>query len=549
MNTIIAELVKNKKFLELTKSIEESKGPVEISGLTDVSGVAFISAIYENTKRPIMIITYNEIQAKKIAEDIKYFTEKVRVFPKKEIVTYDYIAESKDLPYERIETLNKIYDNKNLIIVTTIEAVEQKIISKKELYKNVLKFKIGQRCNLEELKQKLVDLGYVRYELIDGRGEFSVRGGIIDISISENTGVRIELWGDEIDSIRYFNIVSQRSTSQIENITIHPAHEFILEKSIDEVINQIRQNIYEGKKLEILENDIEEIKNGNYISKIDRYFNSFYSKQETILDYLSDKYIVFLDEVSKIKARSENIKNDNNNLTTALLEKDKIVPESIKNIVEYEDIQEILNHKQAIYIEKTDKKGNSNIEKYNFKYRDLNYFKSELDILINDINKFLDENKNIYILLDMKEKTEKIKKILEENQIQARIEENLNQTIVNKTGEKYVTIAVGKLSSGFEAYDLQQVVIVADELISTERKLKKHKREEFKQGEKVVFADLKVGDYVVHRNYGIGIYIGVNTITADGTTKDYIKIKYLDDDILYIPTNALDSIRKYVGGE
>ena len=279
MNTIIGELGKSHKFVDLVKNIENTKSPIEISGLTDVKETSIIAAINEFTKRPIIIITYNEIQARKIAENIKYFTdkEKVYIFPKKEILTYDYVAESKDLPYERIDVLNKIYDNKNIIVVTTIEAIEQKILSKTELYKNTLNFEIGKRCNIDEIKQKLVDLGYARYELIDARGEFSIRGGIIDISISDTTGVRIELWGDEVDSIRYFNIVSQRSTSQIDKIEIYPAHEFILEKSLENVCKNIESNVYEANKQQIVEKDIEEIKNGNYLSKVDRYFNSFYS--------------------------------------------------------------------------------------------------------------------------------------------------------------------------------------------------------------------------------------------------------------------------------
>ena len=549
MNTIIGELGRSPKFVDLIKSIENKTSPIEISGLTDVAEASVIAGINEYTKKPIFVVTYNEIQAKQLAENIKYFTDKVSFFPKKEILVYDYIAESKDLPYERIEILNKIYEEKNVIIVTTIEAIEQKLISKNSLYKNTLKFKIGEKCNLEEIKRKLVDLGYARYELIDGRGEFSIRGDIIDISIDDKTGVRIELWGDEIDSIRYFNIVSQRSTSQADKIKIFPAHEYILESPIDEVCENIQKNIYEGSRANVLESDIEEIKNGNYISKIDKYFNSFYKKQETILDYLSSKYLVFTDEINKIKTRDKNLSQDNERLIKALIEKEKIVPQSLENVENFENIEQKLQKKQTIFIEKLNNRSNYNIEKYHLNYRQLNYYKSGIDLLITDINKFKEDNKKIYILVDMKEKVSKMQKLLEENKIVARYEENLNQTIISKNEKSDVVITVGKLTEGFESYDLGQIVIVADELITADKRKRKYKSEEFKQAEKLVFADLKVGDYVVHRNYGIGIYIGVNTITADGTTKDYIKIKYLNDDILYIPTNALDSIRKYVGGE
>ena len=549
MNTIIGELGKSPKFVSLVKNIEDTKSPIEISGLTDVAETSIIAGINEFTKRPILLVTYNEVQARKLAENIKYFSDKVYVFPKKEILTYDYVAESKDLPYERIDVLNKIYDNKNIIVVTTIEAIEQKVLAKAELYKNTLNFEIGKRCNIDEIKQKLVDLGYARYELIDARGEFSVRGGIIDISISDTTGVRIELWGDEVDSIRYFNIVSQRSTSQIEKIEIYPAHEFILEKPLEDVCKNIESNVYESNKQQIAEKDIEEIKNGNYLSKVDRYFNSFYSNQETLLNYLDERYIVFVDEQNKIEARSLNIKEDTERLVKALIEKEKIVPESLLNTATLEDTKIALASKKVIYVEKLNTTSKSNIEKFNLKYRQLNYYKSGIDLFINDIKNFQKDNKKIYVVVDMKEKANKIEKLLSENDISSRIEEDLNQTIITKNTQNNVVITIGKLSEGFESYDLEQIVIVANELVEADRRKRKYKSEEFKQGEKVVFADLKVGDYVVHKNYGIGIYIGVNTITADGTTKDYIKLKYAGDDVLYIPTDALDSIRKYVGGE
>ena len=181
MNTIIGKLGKSPKFVDLIKQIENKKSPISISGLIGVGGIGLVAGINEYSKKPLCIVTYNEIQAKRIQEDISYFTDKTVLFPKKEVVTYDYIAESKDLPYERIEALNQITSKKNLIVVTTIEALMQKLPAKEVLYKNSIDFKIGDIKNLEEIKKKLVDLGYVRYDLIDGKGEFSVRGDILDI--------------------------------------------------------------------------------------------------------------------------------------------------------------------------------------------------------------------------------------------------------------------------------------------------------------------------------------------------------------------------------
>ena len=548
MNLILKELEKSSKYNDFIKNLENKKSPIAISGLTGVAEASIIAKCLEQTKRPIFIITYNEIQAQALVNDLKFFTEDVAYLPKKEIITYDYVAESKNLPYERIEILNKIYKKQKLIIVTSVETIKQKIISKDTLYKNVLKFKVGDRCDLEVLKQKLVDLGYQRFDLIDGRGEFSVRGGIIDISTTESTGIRIELWGDEIDSIRHFNIISQRSIDNIEKIEIFPAHEYILETSIEKVAKNISNNVYPENISEKVENDLEKIRNGEYISKIDRYFNSFYGKQETVLEYIDDKYLVFVDEFNKVIQRSENIEQDNENTIKALMEKERIIPDSLKNYVATENLQSNIEKYQTIYLDKLDDRIKNGIERYDFKYKELNYFKSGIDLFINDINNFKKQEKKVYIVVDTKEKADKMEKLLAEYDILSIYYEKLNKTIINQDANT-VIITLGKISKGFYSIDLNQVVMVASDLVDGTRTIKKRKSETFKQGEKVVFADLKVGDYVVHRRYGIGIYIGVNTITADGTTRDYLKLKYSGDDILYIPTNSLDEIRKYVGGE
>ena len=548
MNKIIGELGKSNKFVDLSNQIENKKSPISISGLTDVGMVELLSAINQYNKKPILLITYNEIQAKQILEIIENFEkEKAVLFPKKEIVTYDFVAESKDLPYERIETLNKIKDKKNLIVVTTIEALMQKLPPKEILFKNILEFKVGDIYNLEELKKTLVNLGYSRCEFIEGRGQFSVRGGIVDISINENLGVRIEFWGDEVDSIRNFNITSQRSINTLDKIKIYPAHEFVLDNSIEEICKKITKKLTEEKQEEILEQDIEQIKAGNYISKIDKYFNEFYDKQSTLLEYLNDNYLIILDEISKIEARQRNISQDNSNLMKNLIEKEKIVPEALKNITSI-DLNQLENEKSVIYFEKQDIVTNRQAEKYTFNYRQINYYKSEIENLFEDIKRWNKEQKSIYVMVSTKEKAKKLKEILEKEEIACTIDEKLDKTIIVKSTEKIVTITIGKLPNGFENFEINQVVVSADELIEGKKK-KTFANKAYKEGEKVVFADLEIGDYVVHKNYGIGIFVGVNTITADGTTKDYIKLKYKNDAILYVPTSQLDSIRKYVGGD
>ena len=548
MNAILGELGRSPKFCEYVKNIEQKISPISIWGLNDVGEAQIVAGTAEFSKKPACIITYNEIQAKQIIENLKYFAEKIVYFPKKEIVTYDYVAESKNLPYERIEALNQIIRKKNLIVVTTIESLMQKIPSKEVLYKNALDFKVGDIYKIEDLKQKLVDLGYTRYDLIDGRGEFSIRGGIVDISINHVQGVRIEFWGDEIDSIRLFNIVSQRSTGNVEEFTIYPAHEYVLETQIEKVSKKIKDKIYNESLEENINQDIEQITNGNYLSKIDKYFDSFYESQTNLLSYLNENYLIYIDEISKVRQRAINIQKDNENLEKLLIEKEKVVPEAIRNMYTIREIEELLEQKQIVYLEKQDRTKEMQSTEYNFVYKEKKYFKSETENLIKDINKAQAEQKKIYILLENQEKAKKICNLLDENKITNRYEAKLDKTIIVNSNSQVVTVSLGKITSGFECFDINLLVISANEIIEGEKR-KRHVSSAFKQGEKVVYADLKVGDYVVHSNYGIGIFIGVNTITADGTTKDYIKIKYQGDDILYVPTNQLDSVRKYVGGD
>ena len=569
MNEIISDLQKLPKFQEYVQEIKEKKGPVTISGLSDVGKIQFICATKQEINQPICIVTYNEIQARKIIEDLKYFSkdfEEIYYFPKREIVTYDYIAESKDLPYERIEVLNKIQKKNAKVIVTTIEAIMQKMITKTTLYKNKITLEIGKNYNIEDIKQKLVSLGYERNDLVENKGQFSVRGDIIDVAISEKEGIRVEFWGDEIDSIRKFYLSSQRSSDMENKIEIMPAHEFVLEEDLNTIIKKIKndnidlkreiENKIETKQKtgyiealkEIKEKDIEIIEEENYISKVDKYFDYFYKKQSNFFDYLQNDFIILFDEFSKIKQREENIIIENRNLIKTLIEKQKYIPQAIQEINKIEYTNE---NKQIIYLEKQDfGLTKSSSIKYIFNYRDVKYYKSEIEILLEDIKKWQNSKKQVIILAGNKEETEKFSKLLQDKDINYTIRDIKNTIKAEEKNKEnwQVILDTGKLSSGFESYDLNLIVVTGEELFLSSLKNKRKVSQGFKQGEKVVFADLKVGDYVVHKSHGIGQFIGVNTLKADGIIKDYIKLRYSNDDMLYIPTNDLDNIRKYIGG-
>ena len=567
MNIIIKELENLDKFSEYITVVKNKISPIVLSGLSSAGKIQLIEASKQYSNKNICIITYNEIQAKNIVKDLKYFSNNVVYFPKREIASYDYVAESKDLPYERIDTLNKIFEQEknkrsNLIVVTTIESLMQKMISREEIYKTTLEFEVGKTFEQEELKTALIQLGYERSDIVEGKGQFVIRGGIVDIGISNTQGVRIEFWGDEVDSIRSFSLTSQRSNKMLDKAVIYPSHELIVTKSLEKVCKQIEKRLENEENDEIRQNisqDLELIKSGDYISKIDKYFNCFYDTQNTLLDYLNDKYLLFIDSIDKINARQENILKDSTQLMENLLDKNRVIPDSIKNI-EKIDVEEIEN-KQLIYLYETDLLTSNDKIKfsnhiYNFKYRDIHFFKSELKILTDEVKKAQEQKKKIIILAGNESGAKKIEELLNQEEIKYKYSEKLDDqepliyknSIEQELEAGYVIISNGTLSSGFENYDLNLIVITSEDFIGNENRKKRHS-DAFRRGEKVVFADLHAGDYVVHKTQGIGIYVGVNTITtADGVTKDYIKIKYKNDDSLYVPTDMLDNIRKYIGG-
>lgn len=250
---------------------------------------------------------------------------------------------------------------------------------------------------------------------------------------------------------------------------------------------------------------------------------------------------MLFDEDSKITTRMQNIIIDNNNLVKSLIEKSKIVPDSIKNISNYKE--KILSNK-LVYLEKQDISNKKNIEReYHFHFREVNFFKSETGLILDEIKSAVEAKKKIALLGGNESNARKMSLLLAEHDI-PHIYSDKEE---NKLQDGACLVTKGALSAGFESYDLDLLVISSEEFFSNEHKKRKISKS-FKEGEKVVFADLKIGDFVVHKFHGIGQFIGVNTIKADNVTKDYIKIKYKNEDVLYVPTNNLDTIRKYVGG-
>ena len=551
MNSLIKILPNVKKYNDYIYELKKGINPIMLSGLTDVGKVHMAYSTNFYVEKPICIVTYNDLQARRIINDLKYFKDSVAYFPKRDIISFDYLTESKDVLYKRISTLNEIVSGKTKIIVTTIEAAMQRMICKDKLYENQLNLFVGKTIELDELKEKLIKLGFERAELIEGYGQFSIRGGIVDVATSSKQGIRIEFWGDEIDSIRQFSISSQRTVEMLKDVVISPAFELVLETSLDKICTKILNKNYTLKSIrEKAEEDVVDIREGNYLNKIDKYFDCFYESTNTLMDYLPDEYMIFIDEIGKIKNRAENIAKDNDELIRDIISKKKLPPSSLIYQDDYNRFNDYLQNKQVIYMQKDD---NGYVDKqsmhakrngYSFSYREVNFFRSSIDLLLKELQQEKRRGKSIVILGGNPENSKKISSLLLENQIVNDYTEKIDDLDLAPSS---IVVTTGALSAGFVLGDADLMVIsLAEFFISKPRKLKTNKS--FRDAEKVVIADLKEGDIVVHRVNGIGQFLGVNTINAAGVIKDYIKIKYRNNDILYVPTESLDNIRKYIGG-
>ena len=548
MNELINLSVSSKAFIDLENKLKNKISPIALLGLTDVVKTYILSVIEKKQKGPICVVTYNEIQAKKLKNDLEKWIgdSKIVLFPKKEIVTYDYLAESKQIPYARMDVLKAIKENKVKVCITTIEALMQPMICKEDLFKNIIKFKIENTYSLEDIKIKLLQLGYERCDLVESKGQYSIRGDIVDIGIEETRGVRIEFWGEDIDSIRYFSFSNQRSTEEIKQIEIFPCLEYVIQKDVEEICNDILENNVNLKFKEIVEEEIEQIKSGNFESKIDKYISSFYSKISCFLEYFENENLFFIDEQEKVIKRASTIKKDTELTVRNLIEKEKMVPDILVQMYDIEKIKEITNKGKSniVYLENSDNilKDFDVEEKIHFVAKEVSFNKSSVELLINYLKKQIKGNVYTIVLGGTSDTCKKLKELLEEKDVPCIYQASLKQLETKK-----VIIIPGEISVGFECKDIKLALVNASNLFKQETKRRKVSSV-FKQGEQVVFSDLKIGDYIVHKSNGIGQFVGVNTIKADGVTKDYIKIKYRDDGVLYIPTNNLDNIRKYIGG-
>ena len=549
MNPFISNLAKSISYTNILNDIKKDRENISIVGLTDSSKAYTIAGLTNESCKSSIVVCSNSLTASKMVQDLKFFTNvEVSYFPARKLEYYDIAAESKDFSNLRMEVIEKINGGIKQIIVTTVDALLVKMLPL-STYKGLdMYIKVNEKINLPKFIESLDKLGFERSEIVEGKGQFAIRGGIIDIfCLNSENPYRIELFGDEVDNIRTFDAMTQRSIDTVKEFhTSYVSDNLVSSGDIEKIILKLEEAINnENISDELKENisqDIEKIQKGELENLIDKYFELLVLHHETLLDYVAG-YNVFIDEPTKIKEKARNICFENTETIKILGERQYIYMPYVNKYINYETVEQKLKNMANIYIERIsiDNKIQSNRKVYYFDVKEENFYKSSVEVLVSDINKAKD--KYVLLVFPTLARADQIKSYLISNKIDVEYIENINSYNNIEKGHVYITNNI--LSGGFLS-DEFQTLIIAEPLsgvnISKPKKLKKNSI-----GQRInTYADLNVGDYVVHENHGIGIYRGVESVSIQETTKDYIKIEYLDKGMLYVPINQLDSVGKYV---
>lgn len=559
---VMQPLKDNEKFKSIVEKMAEKAFPINIYGASESGKSYIINGIFEENDNSMVIITHSDVDAKNLYEDLSFYINDVFYFPVREVVFYNVDAISGDLRWARLKVIKEILqNNKKKVIVTSIDALTSLYTPKEYYLRYSMTLKIGEVIDLKEISNKLLQCGYERVEVVEGKGEFSFRGGILDVFPPTSAyPYRVELFGDEIDSIRTFNTESQRSIEKVKEFSIFPSKEVIVDdecrnraaEKIHDELNDIiqgssKENQDRVEKIRgIVRKNIELLNNTYYFETIDSYLPFFYEKLDSFFEYL-EGYTFVIDDYKRSLGKMESIYYEFNENYLAFLQRGDILPSQNNLLLNKGELEIKLEKSNLItlsaFLNKSETMFNS--VDIGFEEVTLNKYNGQLNMLIDDIEERKEKKYKTVILAGTRPRGERMVKTLMEKGINSSYKDAIDNI---NPGE--VVITFGNLLRGFDYPELE-LSIISDKDIFGETRRKRSKKQTSRKGVAKItsFAELKPGDYVVHANHGIGVYKGIKQMTAAGTTRDYLDIVYDKGDKLYVPVDQLDLVQKYIGSE
>lgn len=541
------------------QKLREQKGQIVATGLSG-SQKSLLAALLAEESDTTAIITYSEAQADRIAQDIETLIpgQRVYVFDSNELMPHEEAAKALDLRVGRLEVLARLRQP-NTIITASIQALLEGLMPPGQFYARVKTITWDTRLDILEFSSHLADIGYERVDKVEGYGQFSVRGGIIDFfPVTQDNPVRIELFDDEIDSMRLFELETQRSLDKVSQVQVFPAREVLLPSDIDTILEKIstdaQQQSEKLRKLgqreqaeqlqQTVARHLELLTEHGHFDGIDQYKPYFYPLA-TLLDYLPKGARLLVDEPVRLKDYAESQSRDYQEIIANLLERGKALPLIHQVFLEWNGLWKTIQARKPVYLSVLAKRisGMENCNEIGYPGRLPEHFQGSMERVTKKIKQWRKDHFRTLLVVSNKERGARLKEHLQEEDIPCQYVDDLADEL--KAGNCVITL--GNLETGMEFPGFKIAVLTELELYGK----KKPKQRTAKVDEKLRISpnELKVGDYVVHVNHGIGQYLGVETLEVGGVHKDYLLVKYAGQDKLYVPTDQIDLLQRYVGLE
>lgn len=557
MQALQAAFREDSRFEKLTQYIDENKFPIHIWGLDKRVAPLLMESVPR--KCPIrLIVTYDEKRARQIVDDYRFYDREVYYYPAKDALFYYADVHNNTTVKSRLEIFKRIVEKERITVVTTIEGLMDKIPDKSHIVKNVIDIEVGDTLVIKRFSKKLTTLGYEKVTMVETPGQFSVRGGIIDIyPLTEECPYRVELWGDEVDSIRSFDVESQRSIEEVTAVKIYPSCEMVLtedriekglalvkkehKKQAEKLKKEFRTEQY-ARLNKMVDSLKEELKEFNSTMGIDSMVEYFYEDTVSFLDYIPLESEIFVDDPERVHRQAVVYTQEFAASMEGRLEGGYVLPTQANVLYDGKAIVGRLALRRLCIFSEIYAKQPAWGEKTNLTIssKGLVSYNNSFEALLADIKKWNSKKYKVVILSPSGTRGKRIAADLRENEVMAHFSEDRDKVL--KPGE--ITVFVGRMETGFEIPECK-LAVISEADIFTSKELKKRKKLPKYKGDKInSYADISVGDYVVHERHGVGIYHGIEKVETDGRLKDYISIEYAKGSKLFVPVEHLEVIGK-----
>ena len=557
MERLTESIRQEKEYKELLReAIAQSRSkkpyPMMLTGLSEGARCVFCAAVSEDWKQKrggkTLLIVPDESSAFLASKIFAELGKQAAVFPYREF-GYGKINASHAYEHERLSVLDRAISGGADVFITTPDAALQYTVPRERLERLSIKIRTGQEMALDILTEKLEMLGYCRADMVEGEGQYSVRGGICDIFPPKyESPVRIEFFGDEIDRIAEFDIITQRTSDMIDALSLTPGREVVLSpedrKTLLGVIDTEIERAGNDKAKEELKQERTAIENGTDTSFIDKYISVVYSQRECLLDYFDGDTLVLIKEINAVRERLKGYRFQQKETAETLLREGMILGAYAEFGKWQEQFDDFCGQRATVYCNTFTSEAETLSGLYNIKSKQGVAYRENLELMREDIEQYVSSGYRIDILTENEVAAKNLSGIL--------LDANLASTINSEPQQGIPNIISGINLPPFELTNSKYVCISTFSSVYTAGKtagtVRGRRRSKKSARERITsYAELEVGDYVVHENHGIGRYLGLSTETVGGITSDYIKLEYGGDGFLYLPCTQLDMLSKYIG--